>query len=291
MSYQHVDRVLEFSKSKGSDRLVLIAIAWYANDADGLAWPAIETIAERAGVSAATVYRCLDKLADELHELQVHKNEGPRGTHVYRMTVADGEQMELLATSQSASTSQSATPLADCEDLSDCNPNLVPSTSYEGEVPGSSLNLQPPLRLQAIQSARREQKRMLAEAEKLWRAGRRRARTSRYSEPSAIRALKTALGRAFNATRCTWPDIEKALGRRAADPASPSPWYADEWIAEAVAERVQRETAERALRKRIEENADKDRKAEAQWTALEAKHPGKSRTEIFEIERRQREAS
>lgn len=44
-----MNRVFEHSRSEGTARLVLLALAWYADD-HGNAWPSVKNLADRANV-------------------------------------------------------------------------------------------------------------------------------------------------------------------------------------------------------------------------------------------------
>ena len=61
MSIQAVSYVLQYSKTKLWDRLVLIALANHANDR-ALSWPAVQTIAHEAGIGERTTQRALRRL-------------------------------------------------------------------------------------------------------------------------------------------------------------------------------------------------------------------------------------
>lgn len=67
--------VWDHSRSKGTDRLVLLAIARYTDDGGMDAWPSVPTIAEKVRKDARTVQRSLSALVG-IGELRVHKNGG-----------------------------------------------------------------------------------------------------------------------------------------------------------------------------------------------------------------------
>lgn len=88
MSVQALSWVLEESKSKGTDRLVLIALAnhlGYRNEEQGC-WPSVRLIAHEAGgIDEQTVRRSLKRL-EALGELVVTRSDGGRGnTNLYRL--------------------------------------------------------------------------------------------------------------------------------------------------------------------------------------------------------------
>jgi hypothetical protein len=76
--------VFERSRSRGADRLVLLAIADRA-DRCGNAWPGIEDIARRAALHRATVCRSVARLESLLGELDVKPGGGRRRPNRYRV--------------------------------------------------------------------------------------------------------------------------------------------------------------------------------------------------------------
>jgi Helix-turn-helix domain len=68
-----IEQVLNRSKAKGTQRLVLIAVADNARKEDGFAYPSQQTIARKAGVSIRQAQRAIPKLV-ELGELRVEKH-------------------------------------------------------------------------------------------------------------------------------------------------------------------------------------------------------------------------
>lgn len=73
MSVESMSLVLNTSRSKGNDRLVLLGIA--NHDGDGGAWPSLATLARYANISTRSVQRALRSLID-LGELRVIVNGG-----------------------------------------------------------------------------------------------------------------------------------------------------------------------------------------------------------------------
>ena len=64
MSIRCVGWVLEHSETRLSDRLVLLALADYAHDDGGMAFPAVGTLAHKARVSKTGCRKCLRRLED-----------------------------------------------------------------------------------------------------------------------------------------------------------------------------------------------------------------------------------
>lgn len=95
MSVKIIQRVWEFSKAKGVDRLILIAIADNANDA-GWAYPGLKNLCEKTLVSRPTMQKHLDDLVT-LGELYIHAVNG-RGHHYGVLAGMETEQKnELIA--------------------------------------------------------------------------------------------------------------------------------------------------------------------------------------------------
>ena len=63
MSLRMMDAVRQHSRSKGTARMVLLFLAWYAND-EGIAWPSQATLARDASITDRRVRDALCKLVD-----------------------------------------------------------------------------------------------------------------------------------------------------------------------------------------------------------------------------------
>lgn len=86
MSVRVMSWVWEHSKSAGTDRLVLLAIADSAEDDGGQAWPSAAALARKTGMDVRTVQRTIRRLI-ELGELRVKMNAGKNGSNVYRVVM------------------------------------------------------------------------------------------------------------------------------------------------------------------------------------------------------------
>ena len=86
MSWQAVAWVMQNSKAKHSDRLVLLAIAEEVRvkQHGGWCWPAIATIAKHAGLSERAVQYSLPELVS-LGELCIEKNGSRHSVNRYRL--------------------------------------------------------------------------------------------------------------------------------------------------------------------------------------------------------------
>lgn len=82
--------VWEYSKAKGSELLVLLAIADNANGETGIAWPSVGYIAKKTRLSERQVIRQIARL-EEIGELSVKRNAGVNGVNHYRVTISKEE--------------------------------------------------------------------------------------------------------------------------------------------------------------------------------------------------------
>jgi hypothetical protein len=92
--------VLKHSRSRGISRLVAVVIGDCCEDDGTGAWPAIRTIAKRAGTSERTAQRSLTNL-ERLGELAIIANAGPRRSNLYEIIIdrllanSDGDKSSL----------------------------------------------------------------------------------------------------------------------------------------------------------------------------------------------------
>ena len=82
MSFEAIRWILENSKTKGAQRLILVVIAEHA-DKNGLAWPSVETIARLANCSERFVKQTIAKL--ESGELVIERGGGRGRSNRYRI--------------------------------------------------------------------------------------------------------------------------------------------------------------------------------------------------------------
>jgi hypothetical protein len=83
MSIKAMSRIWAESRAEGSDLLVALAIADFAND-DGEAFPSVGTLAKKARISQRSVQYSLEKLKN-LGELDVEYASGPKGCNRYTL--------------------------------------------------------------------------------------------------------------------------------------------------------------------------------------------------------------
>lgn len=83
MSIHVMNRVWMESPAKGSELLIMLAIADFATD-EGVAWPGVETLANKARLSKRQTQYNIRSLVDA-GLLTVEENAGPHGVHRYRV--------------------------------------------------------------------------------------------------------------------------------------------------------------------------------------------------------------
>ena len=87
MSISIMDRVWRLSKATKGDLLIMLAIADFANDA-GDAWPSVPTLANKSRLKERQTQYALRRLVRS-GELKVSKSKGPRGCHLYHITISE----------------------------------------------------------------------------------------------------------------------------------------------------------------------------------------------------------
>jgi hypothetical protein len=87
MSIRVMSHVWQHSRHKGSDLLLLLAIADFADDA-GIAYPSVPTLAVKTRLKVRNVQYRLRAL-EQSQELSIHLNAGPNGVHLYRIHLAN----------------------------------------------------------------------------------------------------------------------------------------------------------------------------------------------------------
>lgn len=93
-----MSRVWDYSKQSGTPLLLLLAIADFAND-DGMAWPAVETLAKKIRMGERYVHRMVKELA-AAGELRVEYKAAKNGTNQYWVTVHPEQEFTVHNSSQ-----------------------------------------------------------------------------------------------------------------------------------------------------------------------------------------------
>src|SRR5215471_3238310 len=89
MNIEVTSVVWKRSRQKSGPLLVLLALADYTNN-DGIAWPALSTLARKVRMSKRNTQRCVRALEDA-GELKVRRNQGRRGSNIYRVCLTGME--------------------------------------------------------------------------------------------------------------------------------------------------------------------------------------------------------
>jgi hypothetical protein len=84
MSFEASQAVWNRSARRGTELLVLLAIADYVNEQKGVAWPGVPKLAKKARMSERQVQRAIRAL-ERSGELNVFRNAGPKGTNLYQI--------------------------------------------------------------------------------------------------------------------------------------------------------------------------------------------------------------
>ena len=99
MSITIMANVWASSKQKGSELLMLLAIADFSDD-HGRSWPSVETLANKTRLSKRSAQRLVQAL-ERSGELDVARNQGRKGTNLYQVQIGG----DHLAPPQSSETS------------------------------------------------------------------------------------------------------------------------------------------------------------------------------------------
>lgn len=113
MSVRTMARVWEFSRHSGTNLLMLLAIADFADD-DGKAYPSVQTLAEKCRMKSRNANVILAALRAS-GELEVKQNEGPHGTNRYRVVFASQALQFSAGVQNNAGVQRNArTPAKEC---------------------------------------------------------------------------------------------------------------------------------------------------------------------------------
>lgn len=182
-------RVWNHSKARGSQRLVLLAIADSANSDDGTgAWPSMETLATKVRLTRRQVQKIVDRL-DASGELGVESRNGKANRFTVRVRCEREDAPSFEAR---------------CE--RECTPGVNRRTPppVNGTTPRT---VREPQRKQRSPSLEADTAKRLANK---WRSSREDAGLERFTDPTALKWLRDAIARAFTAG-CEQQDIETAI--------------------------------------------------------------------------------
>lgn len=91
MSIKTMSRVWESSSLGGTELLLLLAVADFANDG-GEAWPSVAALAKKIRMSERNTRYLLKKIEGS-GELEILKNRGPRGCNIFRVQILQGANL------------------------------------------------------------------------------------------------------------------------------------------------------------------------------------------------------
>ena len=94
MSIEIQTEVWRYSKSKGSQRLLLIAIADNCNTESRTAWPTTAYLANKTLLTQRSIHRLVAEL-EELGELEIARNRGRNRSNLYRIPRFDATQGDI----------------------------------------------------------------------------------------------------------------------------------------------------------------------------------------------------
>ena len=89
MSVQAISWVIEYSRHKSGDLVVLLMIANHARSDGTGAWPSTETLARESRMQRRQVQRCIRRLEDS-GELFTQRAAGPGGANLYSLPLIGG---------------------------------------------------------------------------------------------------------------------------------------------------------------------------------------------------------
>jgi hypothetical protein len=117
MSIELTSAVWKHSRQKSGALLVLLALADYANS-KGIAWPAVSTLARKVRMSKRNVQRWVRAL-QQAGELEVRRNQGRRGSNVYRICVptVEPDKRDTYGTNDTGA-AKPVTPVSSTNDAS-----------------------------------------------------------------------------------------------------------------------------------------------------------------------------
>ena len=85
MSFTCLQQVFHKSSFHGNAKVLLLALADYANDCCGLAWPAVETLSAKVGVNLRNTHKLLKQVSTGPQaEIEILPRQGPNHVNLYR---------------------------------------------------------------------------------------------------------------------------------------------------------------------------------------------------------------
>lgn len=244
MSNHTMTRVWNHSKAKGSQRLVLIAIADSAHNDDGTgAWPSMRTIATKVRLSRRQTQDHVKALT-AIGELKVEERKGHSNTY----TVLVGCEAE-----------RTPSDVGRC--AVDCTPG-VKRIAHPGVKPSSPRSIREPKRKQSASSSLERDVRWVDALTEEWRSSRAAQGLERWHDSTALKYLRDAASLALKS--CERQDVEKAMRSHVEED------WADtrelgQWAAEARDERLTEDRQREVAQQRAAEHEATRVRLEAEW--------------------------
>jgi hypothetical protein len=86
MSFPILQHVFYKTQYHGNAKVLLLALADYANDCCGLAWPSVGSLTVKVGVNERNTHYLLREVSTGFNpELEILRGQGPHGTNLYRL--------------------------------------------------------------------------------------------------------------------------------------------------------------------------------------------------------------
>jgi hypothetical protein len=86
VSFVLMQHVWYKTQHHGNAKVLLLALADYANDCCGLAWPAVDTLSAKVGVNLRNTHKLLRQVSTGPHgELEIMLRQGPSHVNLYRL--------------------------------------------------------------------------------------------------------------------------------------------------------------------------------------------------------------
>jgi len=91
MSFSIVQHFFYKTQFDGNAKVLMLALADYANDCCGIAWPAVESLVKKVGVNERNTHRLIKLVATPqpdsgyYSELEIFPGQGPNGVNIYRV--------------------------------------------------------------------------------------------------------------------------------------------------------------------------------------------------------------
>lgn len=108
MSVRVSNRIWDSSQHSGTELLLLLAIADFADD-QGRAYPSVGTLAKKCRMTDRNANALLAKLSAS-GELEIQRNAGPRGTNRYRIVLADAKGVKRTSAPERSKPLKSTSP-------------------------------------------------------------------------------------------------------------------------------------------------------------------------------------